>query len=1039
MLESFYRDVLPAEGNFALWNKLTKKNIWFSSQEELLEATHYAVEDEAQGVYFATATFNDQAVINGDKDARTQANVAGKKCFYLDLDAGEKKLAKHGPDKVYETQRHALADFVAFTKDTGLAPTYLISSGEGLHLYWVLGESVDVATWTATAKRLSRLFKQYGLKEDSAVTADSARILRPIGTMHENGTAVRALTRRGPEYAYEGFRTAVSNLLDDEFEDAPPRRERDSSINKEVMIEGPPKSIRKIAVKCEAMADAIRARGNVEEPYWRAMLGIIKHTVEGDKAAHAFSSGHPDYDRADTQYKMDNWKTGPATCTEFSKYSKKCESCPSRGKVKSPITLGYMNDAEVEKLPEEQKPAPPAPPAPTGSPWDGAIPAGFEVKNGTLIYHMPVQRKGEDGEYHTGHETVPFTRDIFWVAQWTDAEHSDDRAGADLHKWSQGRVVAFHMDQEAAADSFSLLKFLGRMSIHTLHTTDQAKAAKAMTAYAKASLDMIKSLPARQKVNDRFGLFINESGELRCAQGEYLIEASGEISRAIVGPKLRALSDHFHIQLPYSATGKWEPSVWDTDIIPKAKRHVAYMKESYAVKGREKYQLAAMLGLASPLMAFVTGEYTRGNRLPKNGLSVSLYSQDGGRGKTAVIESAMLAYGMPSALNENRDEQGSTALGRIAELSTRGTLPIGFDEMGNTPAATYASLTSAIANGASRIRASKDGGLVVGVPWALIALFGSNKSARDMIAAASGESNAIQFRLIELDFDHQPDFSAEQQEEHKARWAAVTDCAGALGAVIHLRICQIGVAGINKLVSDCVSKAKASLKETEQAGRFQYRALGAAMALQVILKNVGLDMFEWSDLLAEFQNAHDKGISYTVENTLPSDGLALLNMALHDLTSNTAVTQDETRRTRHITKYDDPLVPVPQVVHARHIVGTRRTYVSSGALRDWCASRKVSFTKVINAARDANVIVSVYASRGDGKAQAYNLLKGMRGSTESMVSCYAFDIAALTRETGQDHSDALNLPSNVVAIPRASSEEPAEVREAESTAVSLTT
>lgn len=175
-LSTFYGDVLPPEGSYALWTKHNYHNTWFASKDELIGATQDAIDNEAQGVYFATAGFNETAAQNGDKDARTQANVTGKKCFYLDLDAGPGKLAKHGADKVYATQREAIADAVRFFKETDLPPTYLISSGEGLHVYWCLEETVSGVEWTHVARRLSRLFKQFGLKEDSAVTADSARI-----------------------------------------------------------------------------------------------------------------------------------------------------------------------------------------------------------------------------------------------------------------------------------------------------------------------------------------------------------------------------------------------------------------------------------------------------------------------------------------------------------------------------------------------------------------------------------------------------------------------------------------------------------------------------------------------------------------------------------------------------------------------------------------------------------------------------------------------------------------------------------------------
>jgi hypothetical protein len=1018
MLFQFYGDLLPGEGFFALWDKTTKSNIWFDNKTELLETTMDAIADKAEGVYFATAAFNETAAINGDKNARTQANVTGKKCFYLDLDAGAKKLAKHGEDKVYATQREALIDAVNFSKDTDLQPTYIVSSGEGLHVYWVLEESISGEDWTRTAKKLSKLFKQYGLKEDSAVTADSARILRPVGTVHENGTEVRILGKKGRTYNIEGFAEQVSNLLADDavddFEIGPAPRERGVGINKDILVASPPKSVGKVMERCPAMMDvAYTKRGNVEEPLWRAMLGVIKFTRECDKAAHMFSSGHPDYSKRDTQYKIDNWNAGPTSCAEFGKYCDHCDTCEHKGKIKSPIVLGIMNDKEVAALPPEERPAPPVVPAATGKPWDGVMPDGFFVgEDGYLTYNMPVVREDEDGNPVTRLVKVQITKNMFWFTQWADAEDSDDKVIYHLHKDDgHGGVGKYNLPGDVKSVIATYKNWLGGKGVNMSSEYDP-RVTKALQDYTTRSLELIQMNPSRHKVTTRFGMFVDQKGKLMCAHGQYVIGEGHSIHRAIVGPKLRGLADQFTIPLPYSATGVYGADVWDTEIMPRAKRHAEFLKKHYNREGLEKYQLAAMLSLASPLMPFVTGEYVGGMSLPRNGLSVSLFSQDGGKGKTSLMRAVALAYGVPSAVVADQNEQGSTALGRIAQLTTMGSMPMCFDEMGSVSAGAYAALVSAIANGSSRTRATKEGGVSQGTPFSLIATFAANKSARDMVAAASGESDAIQKRLIELDVDHIQENDSEQVIAYQADWAGIADCAGALGAVIHRAMCDRGVAEINALVTGGVSAVMRNVSSTEQAGRFQYRGLGAAMALQVLLKSLGLEIFDWKNVVSAFQIAHDLGIAYTNENTLPSGGLDLLSLALHDMTKHTAVTMTETRRTRHVTKYDEPLVPVPPVVHARHVVELARTYLSAGALREWCSERKVSFTKIVAAAREAQIITNIYASSPEGKAQAFNLLKGMRGSTESMVSCYALDIKVLRRLTGKDPVEGLDIPQS---------------------------
>jgi hypothetical protein len=1003
MLSTFYEDVLPPTGHFALWTKSDKQNTWYGSLAELTAAT----EDlgDTQGVYFATASFTEQAAINGNKDARTQANVASLKAFRLDLDAGEKKLEKHGPDKVYATQAEALRDTIRFAKESLLPPSYIISSGEGLHLYWVLDIAVSREAWTPLAKKLSRLAEQLGVKQDFAVTTDSARVLRPVGTVHENGKEVRALQSSRRVYSLESFEAQIVSLLvegDDDFMDAAPKRER-MGINQEAMVVSPPKSIKKIVPQCAALADVIRVKGNVEEPYWRAMIGIVKHTVEGDKAAHIFSSGHPSYDRRETQAKLDNWTTGPTTCAEFGKYSKKCKTCAHFGKIKSPIVKGYMTTEQVAELPPESQPEAVKAPAPTGAPWDNCLPPGFYVKTvenaNTLFYNMPVDEKDEDGESITRYLKVPFTTDIFWFGQWSDAEHSDDTAQVFLHKWTGTRIAVYTLDQTLIANQQKLREFLASKSIIV---GSHPKAAKAMEEYSKMQMTSIKAVGSMPKVSKRFGVFITDEGNMAVAHGEYIISHTGEIDRAIVGQELSALAPLFALPLPPSGSAHWDASVWDDHIIPKARKHVEFMRKYYRRPGLEKFQLASMLSMASPFMAFVTGEYLSGKVLPPNGLSVSLYSAEGGRGKTTLMRASMLAYGRPQAMTSDRNDATATANSRVARLSIMGTMPVGMDEMGATSAATCASLVSVVANGAGKERATKEGGLNLGSPFALVNLMAANKSARDMIASNSEESSAIQYRLLELDVDNIGEFDVEVRNAFTQEWSELATCAGALGAVIHREMCKLGVHRVNQLVVGAVAKASAKL-ESEQTDRFQYRGLGAVMALHVILQRIGMDMFDLGDIVKEFTVAYASGQSYALDHSLPTEGLPLLNMALHDLTAHTAITEYETRRTRHVTKYDEPLVDVPHVVHARHIVSTRTTYVSANALRKWCADRKVSFMKVITAAKKAGVMTQIYAGSGEGKAQSYNLMKGMRGSTGAMVSCYALDISRLLLVSGKDH------------------------------------
>lgn len=339
-LSKFLFDILPAEGRFALWTRHNKQHVWVGNHADLRREIEKR--QDMQGVYFATAAFGDQVSPKTGDIARTQSNVTARRAFHLDFDAGAAKMAKHGPDEVYATQDEASRDLVRFIKETGLMPTYIVSSGEGLHVYFCLSEDISEQEWKPAADALSKLVARHGLKQDHACTTDSARILRPLGTLHDNGKRVETLKHTGKFYTLAQFAEKVgAGALD---AGAVPRKRERKGINDDVLtVQGPPKSITLILEKCPAMGKVAAARGNVSEPLWRAMLGVVKHTVEGEQVIHNLSDGHPEYDRAETQAKYDRWAAGPTTCAQFELYCPtECSGCKYRGKITSPIQTGAV-------------------------------------------------------------------------------------------------------------------------------------------------------------------------------------------------------------------------------------------------------------------------------------------------------------------------------------------------------------------------------------------------------------------------------------------------------------------------------------------------------------------------------------------------------------------------------------------------------------------------------------------------------------------------------------------------------------------------
>lgn len=98
-----------------------------------------------------------------------------------------------------------------------------------------------------------------------------------------------------------------------------------------------------IKAGCEAIRWATENQGEVEEPYWRGVVGVAKHCEGSGTLIHAISEGHADYDYGKTERKAQGWTTGPTTCEYFESFkADACKRCPSQGRFKSPIALGQV-------------------------------------------------------------------------------------------------------------------------------------------------------------------------------------------------------------------------------------------------------------------------------------------------------------------------------------------------------------------------------------------------------------------------------------------------------------------------------------------------------------------------------------------------------------------------------------------------------------------------------------------------------------------------------------------------------------------------
>lgn len=126
-------------------------------------------------VYFACAEYQTPL-------SRIASNTTGAWAFWLDIDCGEGK-AESG--KGYATENDARDALRQFSANTGLPdPTHIVSSGGGLHVYWVLIEFVPREEWQRFAGKLKAITRALKFLADDTRTADIASVLRVPGTLN---------------------------------------------------------------------------------------------------------------------------------------------------------------------------------------------------------------------------------------------------------------------------------------------------------------------------------------------------------------------------------------------------------------------------------------------------------------------------------------------------------------------------------------------------------------------------------------------------------------------------------------------------------------------------------------------------------------------------------------------------------------------------------------------------------------------------------------------------------------------------------------
>lgn len=889
--QTFLSKILPKTGVYVLAefrNGLKSAPIhhFYSSVEELATAAE-RFDTNNVNVFHACATYKTNA-------SRKQDNAGWMRSVWLDIDC-----MKANDAKSYSTRKEAVAELLKMCASLGLPAPMIVKSGMGLHVYWVLDKDLTKDEWQRITSAFSNALNSVNFKHDPSRTKDAASVLRPVGThWRKDGVKPVELIHDAPEYSMNIF----DHILEKYGTPVVPAAATMFGVSDDLgVVDYPPSSAFNIIKFCGAVREVAEAKGAVQEPLWRAMIGVVKHCTEGEDLCHDWSTGDPRYSYDETQVKIDGWTAGPTTCAQFSSLSTQCAGCKYNGKVKSPIQLG-IEDPEEEQVVEVQQPTSPlallaepeAAPVkeielPRGYRWDGR--------------RLCALREDEDGVM----QSVQFATQLFVITMRLCDEHGVMKMRGSRQVYP-GVWRQFEFETSIIAQKVLLSAALAGQEVFTVGKSGQAL----IQQYVVDSCERLMATRTEKNIYGSLGW--QDMGE-KFVLGSVAITKDGE-QEADVAPAVTAIISEAGVTArPGTIKGTVESWVEGVD-------------QLYNYEGAEAAQFMILAGFASPLIAMM-------NLNGWNGIPIGV-SGKSGRGKTRVANVACSIYGPPDTLQKEANAQGVTANSRIETLGRVRNLPYVFDEITNIGNNELADLLYAMSSGQNKLRLRPDGSPTAGslLRWNMITFITCQEPIDEVLLGVKHNVHeATSLRCFGINVDQDPGWTFVNDSQRVED--LVNNNYGAVGR-LYLTILAKRFKEIAEKASVTVNKY--APEHMEQNERFYRRLIATVMFAGQLAKSLNLIRFDleriqqWAEDQVLVMRARRGDVTYSVE-----DYFGAYLGSIYNATIVTATIGDGRKET------ESPINPINGTPVARRVTdkANPRFIVSRKSLTDWCTQNKV--------------------------------------------------------------------------------------------------
>lgn len=593
----------------------------------------------------------------------------------------------------------------------------VVSSGGGLHIYWVVADEIDSIAWVKTAAALKQLAHYYGLKIDDARTTDTSSVLRVAGTFNHKRDEPR------PVLVYK--QTSVVNnqafldLVKAAVEDAglnvkslkgSPAKGAASRLgtNTQQTFDGPLPTMLDLLEVCPQIRRIARVEGATSaEPEWYATAGALKFVQDGRRHFQHISQGHRDYNAEATDDKFDQWQAGPVSCEKMESScgvanAHICQGCPFRTVAKYPTIAAHKKRDPPEQVATMLV--------------DGVV---REYK--IAVSPLPWRRSRDKGivlatengeDRRRARKVYPY--DIYPLDRSTNESRETES-----QQWRVHLPHGITNDVKIPAATFVDDRLLqSRLADRGVYITDFVGLKTYMSAY-------IQELQR-----------INPTSE----QHNHLGWVDGFTKFVFPTKTIMPDGSDMPTQLAKVAASSKSYITQAGTLQRQAELMRFYRDHKYA--GQQMFVLAS---LASPLF-HMTGH---------SGVIIHAYGESGGS-KSSALYSAASIWGDPKKYVLNCTNKGATELYRATRLGVLNNLPCCLDEITSIKEEVAKDFAIGASQSGGRVRSNRDGTpqeSLTGEERSSIILSTANVSLQSLLAINNAAGVAGAVRVFEIRFD----------------------------------------------------------------------------------------------------------------------------------------------------------------------------------------------------------------------------------------------------------------------------------------------